>query len=167
MPQGSLMHLDAQGRITRIVDYMWYPNGVYADLPRRRLYVTEHMAGKVWVFDLDDQGRASNKRLFVDAMSLLPASRYSDAYAETGPDGLEIGPDGDLFQAMYGAGRILRISPQGRLVGTIDTPGRYVTNISFDTHGNAATTASFDNINPPYEGEVRIYLASSLTRRTE
>ena len=164
MPHGSLMHLDAEGHITRVVDNLWYPNGVYADLARGRLYMTEHMAGKVWLFDLDAEGRASNRRLFVDAMALLPPSRYRDAYAETGPDGLEIGPDGDLFQAIYGAGRILRISPEGRLVGVIETPARYVTNIAFDPHGNAATTGSFDNENPPYEGEVRIFAASSLTR---
>lgn len=166
-PHGALMHLDAGGRLTRVADGLWYPNGVYVDQARARLYVTEHMSGKVWLFDLDAEGKAGEGRVFVDAMALLPPSRYSDVYPETGPDGLEIGPDGDLFQAMYGAGRILRISPEGRLVGWIDTPGRYVTNISFDPHGNAATTASFDNLDPPYPGEVRIFPAASLTRAAE
>jgi sugar lactone lactonase YvrE len=167
LPAGSLMHLDAQGRLTRALRDLWYPNGVYADVARGRLYMTEHMSGKVWLFDLDAAGAISNRRLFVDAMSLLTASRYRDPYPETGPDGLEIGPNGDLYQAIYGAGRILRISPQGQLVDVIDTPARYVTNISFDPHGNAATTGSFDNLTPPYPGEVRFFPASRLTRRPD
>jgi sugar lactone lactonase YvrE len=164
MPHGALMHLDAQGGLTHAVGNLWYPNGVYADVARGRLYMTEHMTGKVWLFDLDAQGGIRNRRLFVDALSLLPPSRYRDAYAETGPDGLEVGPNGDLYLAIYGAGRILRISPQGQLVDVIDTPARYVTNISFDPLGGAATTGTFDNLAPSYPGEVRFFPASRLTR---
>jgi sugar lactone lactonase YvrE len=73
----------------------------------------------------------------------------------SGPDGLEFGPDGALYVAIYGEGRLLRLSPRGELLGVVDVPPRFVTNIAFGAHG-VAITGTFDNEAPPYVGEVRI-----------
>ncbi|MEJ0059009.1 MAG: SMP-30/gluconolactonase/LRE family protein [Terricaulis sp.] len=80
---------------------------------------------------------------------------------------MEIGPSGDVYVAIYGEGRILRLSPTGALLGSIRTPGRYVTNISFDRTGGAATTASFENLTPPFPGEVRFFTAAALTQGSD
>ncbi|MEX0645303.1 MAG: hypothetical protein WD076_08330, partial [Parvularculaceae bacterium] len=63
-------------------------------------------------------------------------------------------------------GRLLRFSPRGELVGEIETPTRFLTNIAFNETGLAATTGAFDNRNAPFPGEVRLYPVSALTKRS-
>lgn len=164
-PHGYVMHLSADGRLKRASGVLWYPNGVF--VRGDEVYVTEHMAGKVWRYTQRDDGTLADQQMFVDVKALNVPSRYDTPYAETGPDGLEIGPDGDLWVAIYGEGRVLRFSPQGELVGDVEARARYLTNISFDPHGGAATTGTFDNLNAPFPGEVRFHPASTLTRRPD
>jgi gluconolactonase len=163
-PNGYVMHLTASGALTRVLGPLWYPNGVYTDIAHRKVYVDEHMAGRVLRYDLNADGSLTNREVFVD-LANVEREKHFPYYREAGCDGLEMGPDGDLWVSIYGEGHILRFSPQGRLVGTLETPTQYLTNIAFNAHGDAATTGSFDNINPPYLGEVRLHPASSLTRR--
>jgi sugar lactone lactonase YvrE len=164
-PHGRVMHLTAEGALLPVAGPLWYPNGVYTDVPRHILYVDEHMAGHVLRYDIHPDGSLGDPSVYVDINAVQRPRRYRTPYAETGPDGLEMGPDGDMFVAIYGEGRILRFSPDARLVGMIELPTRYSTNIAFDAQGNAATTGTFENLNPPYPGEVRFHPASSLTRR--
>lgn len=167
VPRGYVMHLTASGALTRATDVLWYPNGVYVDQARNVVYVDEHMAGRVLQYDLTPDGALTNKRTFVDLAQVQRRPRYRTPYEETGPDGLEMGPDGDLWVSIYGEGRILRFSPQAQLVGMLELPTRYLTNIAFNAHGDAATTGSFINDTPPFRGEVRIHPASNLTRRAD
>ena len=159
--EGYVMHLSADGTLRRVAGPLWYPNGVY--VAGSSLYVTEHMRGRVFRYAFEADGRLSHRRVAYDIGDFELPQRYEEAYREIGPDGLEIGPDGDFYQAIYGAGLILRISPAGELLGTISTPARYVTNISFDDAGGAYVVGSFDNIHRPFPGEVRYFSPDSLT----
>ena len=162
-PHGYVMRLAPDGTLTRASEVLWYPNGVYI-APNGVVYVDEHMAGRVLQYDEGPDGRLINRRVFVDINDVRRPQRYATPYAETGPDGLEMGPDGDLWVAIYGEGRILRFSPDAHLVSIMELPTRYSTNIAFNAHGDAATTGSFDNMTAPYPGEVRFHPASTLTR---
>ena len=92
---------------------------------------------------------------------LTNATRMTPAFAAR----LEELAVAQVFVSIYGEGRILRFSPQAQLVGMITLPTRYSTNIAFNTQGDAATTGSFINDEPPFPGEVRFHPAASLTRR--
>ncbi len=162
-PHGYVVHLAADGSVRRVTGVLWYPNGVYVD--GGHAYVDEHMAHRVLRFDIDADGGLSNQQTFADLDALVARFQFRDPYPEAGPDGLERGPNGEMYVAIYGEGRILRIAPDGTYVGSIRTPGRYVTNIAFNSAGDAATTASFDNLDPPYPGEVRFFGAAALTAR--
>lgn len=161
---GRVMHLSADGALRSVAGPLWYPNGIYTDIPHAKLYVDEHMAGRVLRYDIEADGSIDHQATFVDINRVARPARYRTAYAETGPDGLEMGPNGDLFVSIYGEGRILRFSPQAQLVGMITLPTRYSTNIAFNSQGDAATTGSFINDQPPFPGEVRFHPAASLTR---
>ena len=167
VPQGYVMHLSAEGRLTRASGELWYPNGVYVDAAHNVVYVDEHMAGRVLRYEMAPDAMLTNQSTFVDWAGMHIPSRYDTPYEETGPDGLEMAADGALWVAIYGEGRILRFTPDGQLDGSINLPTRYSTNIAFNAAGDAVTTGSFDNINAPFPGEVRFHPASRLTARAE
>lgn len=62
-----------------------------------------------------------------------------DASAE--PDGFAVDVDGYIWQAVYGLGKVLRISPAGELVGEIALPTRNVTCCAFEGTTLWITTA--------------------------
>jgi gluconolactonase len=165
MPGGYIVHLSAAGVATTVAENIWYPNGVFVDRSGQYLYVDEHMANRIWRYRIGADASIGERAVFADLNSIgLPPIRYGTPYPETGPDGLEIGPNGDVYVAQYGAGRIIRLSPAGALVDVIETPARYITNIAFDPAGNAATTGPFINDVAPFRGEVRFFSAARLTR---
>jgi len=164
VPQGKVMHLSASGELRRVAEALWYPNGVFVDKALRYAYVSEHLAGRVLRFEIGADGTLGPPSTFVDLATVSRPDRYDTPYAETGPDGLEIGPNGDLYVAVYGEGRVLRFAADGSYRGAIDLPTRFSTNISFAPDGSAVTTGSFNNVNPPYAGELRFHSAKALTR---
>ena len=83
----------------------WSPDGhtlYFADSPRHAIYAYD--------FDVDS-GRIGNRRQF----------------ARTGPgvepDGSCVDAEGCLWNAQWGAGRVLRYAPDGRVLETLETPG--------------------------------------------
>ena len=46
---------------------------------------------------------------------------------EGDPDGFRMDEDGYIWQAIYGEGRVLRVSPEGKVVGEVKYPTKYVT----------------------------------------
>jgi sugar lactone lactonase YvrE len=149
---GKVFHLAADGTMRKVVDGFSYANGVAVDLARRRLLVSEHLARKVWQFDLRDDLSTANRRLFLDV-----AKYFSEAeidYAETGPDGIEVDRDGTVFVPVYGAGHILAVAPD-RTVSKLAVPMKFVTNIAI-SGTRAAIVGPFVNDQPPFPGRVEI-----------
>ena len=159
-PHGRVLHLGADGVLRVVADRLWYPNGVYVDQARRHLYVSEHMAGRVLRFEVRGDGSLGPAVTFARVSDAVRSDRYDTPYDETGPDGLDIGPGGELYVAVYGEGRILRFARDGRYRGAIDLPTRYATNITFLPDGRAVTTGAFTNTNAPFRGEVRFHTQS-------
>jgi gluconolactonase len=164
-PHGRVLHLAADGRLRIVADTLWYPNGVYVDRVRKRLYVSEHLAGRVLRFQIGPDGSLGPSSTFVRMADAERSDRYATPYEETGPDGLEIGPNGELYVVVYGEGRVLRFARNGAYRGAIELPTRYATNITFSPDGSAATTGSFTNVDPPFAGEVRFHDAEAMTKR--
>ncbi|MBB5519815.1 SMP-30/gluconolactonase/LRE family protein [Amphiplicatus metriothermophilus] len=89
----------------------WSPDGTimyFADTPRQA----------IWAFDMID-GAPKNRRVFVET----PAGAY--------PDGSTIDADGCLWNAQWGAGRVVRYTPDGRVDAIIETPAPNVTCVAF------------------------------------
>ena len=80
------------------------------------MYFTDSPTKNIYAFDYEaSSGNISNRRVFF---------RLEEA-AE--PDGLVIDVDGHIWTALYGTGKVLRLSPEGKVVGEIHLPTRYVT----------------------------------------
>jgi sugar lactone lactonase YvrE len=155
---GALYHLAPDGRLMRHASGLAYGNGVWVDAAHGRLLVSEHLARRVLAYPLEG-GRLGPPEVLVDLDALgLPRV----AYPEAGPDGLEIAPDGRLWVAEYGAGRLLVWEPGRGLVESVAVPAPYVTNIAFGPDGLAAVTGSFVNDRPPLPGAVWVLPAGEL-----
>lgn len=151
--RGRIMHLSSDGVLRSVAGPLRYPNG--AAFHDGALYVSEHLRGRVLRYGVKPGGDLGRADTFVDLSGLDRSSRYEIPYALAGPDGLEFGPDGFLYVAIYGEGRLIRISAEGDVVGNIEVTARFLTNVAFGPAG-VALTGTFDNRAPPYHGEVVI-----------
>lgn len=156
--EGAIYHLAQDGRLTRHVTGLAYGNGVFVDRRGNRLLVSEHLARRVLDYPLTAEG-LGEPQVLIDFAELGIAR---PAFPEAGPDGLELAPDGTLWVAEYGAGRLHAWRPGEGLVGDAVLPAPYLTNVAFGPDGQAAITGSFVN-DRPYPGTVWVVPAAVLT----
>lgn len=155
-PTGALYHLAPDGRLTRHATGLAYGNGVHVD--GDRLLVSEHLARRVLAYPLVGGGIGRPEVVFdLDALG-LPRPDYPEA----GPDGLEIAPDGTLWVAEYGAGRLLAWREGRGLVAALPVPAPYVTSVAFGPGALAAVTGAFVNDRPPLPGSTWVLPAGQL-----
>jgi sugar lactone lactonase YvrE len=155
---GKVFHLGADGTMRKLLDGFYYANGIAVDFAGKRLLVSEHLARKVWQFDLRDDVSVTNRRLFLDVGKYLADDEIG--YAETGPDGIEVDRDGTVFVPVYGAGRIMAVAPDGT-VSKIPVPMKFVTNLAI-SGTRAAIVGPFINDQPPFPGRVEILPRQTL-----
>lgn len=85
------------------------------------MYFTHSPTRELFALDYDTiTGAISNKRLL-----------YNHTSGPAEPDGLRVDVDGYIWQAFYGEGMVLRISPQGTVVGKISLPTKNITCVQF------------------------------------
>jgi sugar lactone lactonase YvrE len=147
---GKVYHLSADGTIRMAADDLHYANGIALSLDGMRLYVNESEAGRVISFAVGADGALSDRRLFVRLGTVDEASG-AGAY----PDGLKVGPDGNLWIGQYSKGRIVVVDPQGAFVKTVEVPSPTAPNLAFAPDGKSVFVMSVDDTsNAPYWGKV-------------
>lgn len=152
--EGALLYLDADGDIYRLADGLHYANGVHLDRARRLLYVTEHLGGRILTYPEISPGRLGRPAVF---MRFAPDDLQGrDGYPLTGPDGLETDAAGNLYAAVYGAGVLLVISPDGEVLHRLETPEPLITNVALAPDGEGLiVTGSAFSAAKPFPGAVR------------
>lgn len=113
----------------------WSPDG-------KTMYFTHSTTQQVIAWDYDaETGAHSNERVFYQ----------HDGSGD--PDGFRVDVDGNIWHAVYGEGRVLKISPEGKLVGQINLPTKNITCPEFVGTELFITTANDDE----GEGESKAY----------
>ena len=127
------------GVVTLIDDALSFPNGVALSPDHRTLYVavSDPEAPILRAYDLGDDGRPTSSRLFFDAASLMGPD------APGVPDGLKVDARGRIFTT--GPGGVLVLTPQGDLLGVIDT-GRATANCAFGPGGASLFMTADDRL---------------------
>jgi gluconolactonase len=144
---GRVIHLSADGKVSEAANDLHYANGIVFG-PDKRLYVNESEAGRVISFAVDEQGKLSDRRLFVRLYAL---GEPADAY----PDGIKLGPDGNFHIGEYSAGTILVVTPDGKLATKYTVPSAAAPNLAFSADGKTMYVMAVDNkASAPYEGKV-------------
>lgn len=147
---GKVYHFSLDGKIVEMANDLHYANGIAMAADGKRLYVNESEAGRVISFAVGENGSLSDRRLFARIFQIDEASGAS-AY----PDGVKLGPDGNLYVGEYSKGRIVVVSPDGKLVKAYDVPSATAPNLTFSPDGKTMFVMSVDDTaNAPYWGKV-------------
>jgi sugar lactone lactonase YvrE len=92
------------------------PNGLGWSLDQKTMYFTHSTEKRIIAFNYTSTtGDISNERVFWQ-------------YDGPGdPDGFKMDTDGYIWQAIYGDSKVLKISPEGKVVGEIRYPAKCIT----------------------------------------
>lgn len=104
--------VNTNGRVDTVLTGLTIPNGLGWSPDGTVMYVTDTGPGKITAYDFDpDSGRLTNPRTLITIDPRLG-----------GPDGLTVDAEGHVWTALWDGGAVLRISPDGALVGVIELP---------------------------------------------
>ena len=119
----GVFRISTTGEVTLVSKELTRPNGLAFSPDEKILYVAQSdgRAPIIRAYDLAEDGSVSNSRVFYDASELAGKLKGS-------PDGLKVDVSGNLFAT--GPGGVHVISPEGKLLGRIDT-GQATANCCF------------------------------------
>ena len=141
---GSLYRLDSAGEWTRQDSGYVVSNGPTFSPDHRILYHTDTSKGLIYQFRRSDEGRLSDRKLFVE---------FREDWGS--PDGMATDAEGGIWVAHWGGGRLSRFLPDGSLDRVIRIPVAQVTSCCFAGAGLArmfVTTASISREDEPDAG---------------
>lgn len=115
---GQLWRIDQGGKAVLLTSDMGTTNGIALSPDEKRLYVNESVQRKIWVFDVDDAGNISNKKLFAE-------------FEDFGFDGMACDNKGNLYVTRYGKGTIAILSPDGKPLREVQLKGKRCSNLVF------------------------------------
>ncbi|KAJ5610588.1 hypothetical protein N7510_007307 [Penicillium lagena] len=143
-PEGVLFRLDPDLSVHRMLVPVTIPNGIGWNAQDDTMYLTDSPTGKIFAFDFDAAtGAISNRRVHFDLGEPLE------------PDGFAIDVEGCIWSAIYGGGKVIRISPAGKVIGEIALPTRNITCPTFVGTELFITTAKDDRDDEKFPQSIR------------
>ena len=134
---GALYRLDRDGSTECVLTGLTIPNGLDWSPNGSTMYLVDSGPRVIHAFAFDgDRGTISEGRILVTVPEEVGA-----------PDGLTVDAAGDLWVAVYGAGRVHRYTPDGVLRETLSVPADQSTSCAFagpGLHRLYVTTATED-----------------------
>ena len=117
----ALYRLGVDGQTELMLDGLSTSNGLDWSLDGRTMYLADSGPCLVHAFDFDaDRGTISNARVLINLAGDLGT-----------PDGLTVDTDGDLWVAIWGAGRVNRYTADGSLRDELIVPAAQTTSCAF------------------------------------
>jgi sugar lactone lactonase YvrE len=122
---GALYRLDRDGRVELMLDNLSISNGLGWSPDGATMYLADSGPRLVHAFRFDQgTGTISDGRVLVAVAEQVGA-----------PDGLTVDADGDIWVAIYSAGRVHRYSPEGVLREELLVPAAQSTSCAFAGRG--------------------------------
>ncbi len=115
---GQLWKIGTDGKFLKIATDMGTTNGIDVSPDGKTLYVNESVQRNVWSFPIKGDGTLGDKKLL---------KKFDDH----GFDGMRCDADGNLYITRYGAGTVVKLSPDGKVLKEIDVLGKKPSNICF------------------------------------
>lgn len=142
-PSGCFYRLDPDGTVTCLDTGYTVANGPAIHPDGRFLLHTDSVLGRIYRFDIRDDGSLGPRTLF-----------RQFAAGEGKPDGMTFDADGGLWVAQWGAGRVGRYAPGGRLDDVVELPASQVTSCCFAGEGldRMFVTSAADGVEEEFGG---------------
>ncbi|KAI1335512.1 hypothetical protein F5Y15DRAFT_245997 [Xylariaceae sp. FL0016] len=150
-PEGHLYLFDSTRTTAQSMRHpVTIPNSVGWSPDQKTMYFTHSTERTVYAWDYSAaNGVLTNERVFYK----------HDGPGE--PDGFRVDTDGNLWHAVYGESRVLKISPRGVLVGQVNLPTQNITCTQFVGTELFITTAGMGEGEGPAEA---VALSGALFR---
>jgi len=109
-PVGSLYRFNADFQCTKLRNAIIIPNSLAFSPDGRAMYFADTNRHTLWAYDYDPaNGAATHERVFADT-------------GKGRPDGSCVDADGCLWNADYGAARLVRYTPAGKVDRSVELP---------------------------------------------
>jgi gluconolactonase len=106
-----------------------YANGVGVSLDQKTLYVSQTVGNCMLKFTINDDGTLSHRSNFA-LLNVLTKNKNNSPWL--GPDSMKIDHKGNIYVAQWFGGKILKVSPQGKLLHVFPiAAGDGTTNLAF------------------------------------
>jgi sugar lactone lactonase YvrE len=110
-PRPTHIHrVDPSGAISSVAEGVEFPNGSVVIDGGRTLIVAETWACRITAFDVELDGKLSNRRIFVNL-------------GHRQPDGLCADAEGALWVGIYNTGEFVRVEPGGKITDVLQFDG--------------------------------------------
>ncbi|MEA2077880.1 MAG: SMP-30/gluconolactonase/LRE family protein [Candidatus Marinimicrobia bacterium] len=114
---GRLFRTDPNtGKTTWLIEGLQFPNGLCFSPDGKTLYIGESVNKNIL--------QISHGVGILDTLITLPGGNQD-------PDGMDVDVEGNLYIAYFGGGKIFVVSPEGKLLASLDTPGKKPSNLEF------------------------------------
>ena len=112
-----------------LADDINYANGIAVSRDQTTLFVDEMVGNCILKFTIERDGTLSHRSNFA-LLNLLVPNRVENWWL--GPDSLKVDSRGDLYVAQFFGGKVLKISPEGKLLHVFHiAAGDGTTNVAF------------------------------------
>jgi len=106
-----------------------YANGIGVSPDQKTLYVSQTVSNCVLKFTINNDGTLSHRGNFA-LLNVLTKNKNNSPWL--GPDSMKVDHQGNIYVAQWFGGKILKISPQGKLLHVFPiTAGDGTTNVAF------------------------------------
>jgi gluconolactonase len=123
-PTGYVCCLGRDGSVKKIAGGMYFPNGLVFVDGGATLIIAETRRQRLWRGRWDAATAAWRE-----------PRPWADVGGRVGPDGMAAGRDGLVYVAVYSAGQVKAVAPDGTITRVFDVPGVNPTNCAFDPSG--------------------------------
>jgi len=127
---GKILYLAPGGqKWVEVANDLNYANGIGVSPDQKTLYVSQTVSNCLLKFTIEADGSLSNRSNFA-LLNLLVKNKNDSSWL--GPDSMKIDSKGNIYVAQWFGGKILKISPEGKLLHVFEiAAGDGTTNVAF------------------------------------
>ena len=127
---GKILYLaPSSEKWVEVADNLNYANGIGVSPDQKTLYVSETVGNCILKFTINGNGSLSNRSNFA-LLSHLVRNKVNSWWL--GPDSMKIDSKGNIYVAQWFGGKILKLSPEGKLLHVFEiAAGDGTTNVAF------------------------------------
>jgi gluconolactonase len=131
---GKVLYLAPGGeKWTQVAGDLNYANGVGVSPDQKTLYVSQTVRNCILKFTINDDGSLTHRTNFA-LLNTLTKNKNDSWWL--GPDSMKIDSKGNIYVAQWFGGKVLKLSPQGKLLHVFEiAAGNGTTNVAFGKDG--------------------------------